>query len=97
MYCTCIDLEKAKNRVPRDKVYECMRKKGVVEKTVKMVMEMQPARPVVRTTCGDRGVWGGSVPRGSVHSIPVCISEWMCWHQISKIKKGGSYCLLMTQ
>lgn len=52
MYCAFIDLEKAYNRVPSDVVHMCLRKKDVIKKMVKMVMEMyRGARTMVWTKC----------------------------------------------
>ena len=40
LHCVFIDLEKAYDRVPRDEIWYCMRRKGVSEKYVRCVQEM---------------------------------------------------------
>ena len=53
LYFTFVDLEKAYDRVPRDLVYWCLRKKGIPEKLVRLVMATyQKAKTVVRTCYG---------------------------------------------
>ena len=51
MFLTFIDLEKAYERVPRDLVYWCLRRRGVPEKLVGLVeATYRGASTVVRTT-----------------------------------------------
>lgn len=53
LYFTFVDLEKAYDRVPRDLVYWCLRKKQVPEKLVRLVMATyQHSKTVVRTCYG---------------------------------------------
>ena len=53
LYWCFVDLEKAFDRVPREVVYWCLRKRGVPERLIGMIRSMYTgARTVVRTKCG---------------------------------------------
>ena len=53
VFCGFVDLEKAYDRVPREVLYRCLRRKGVSEKLVRMVMETwQDCKTAVRTIEG---------------------------------------------
>ena len=53
LYCCFVDLEKAYDRVPRELIWWCMRRKGIPEKLVRMVKEMyNGARTAVRAPGG---------------------------------------------
>src|SRR6266853_4742151 len=53
LYCCFVDLEKAYDRVPRELIWWCMRKRGVPEKLVRIVKEMyEGARTAVRVSGG---------------------------------------------
>ena len=39
LHCVFVDLEKAYERVPREELWHCMRKSGVVEKYVRIVQD----------------------------------------------------------
>ncbi|KAK3516990.1 hypothetical protein QTP70_029991, partial [Hemibagrus guttatus] len=50
---SCINLEKAYDRVPREELWYCMRKSGVAEKYVRVVQDMyERSRTVVRCAVG---------------------------------------------
>ena len=52
-YMVFIDLEKAYDRVPRQKVWRCMRKNGVTEKYVMIVQDMyEGVRTLVKSSVG---------------------------------------------
>lgn len=54
LYYGFVDLEKAYDRVPREVVYWCLRKRGVPERLINLVKEMyRGARTVVSTLFGD--------------------------------------------
>ena len=40
LHCVFVDLQKACDRVPREKLWYCMRKFGIVEKYVQLVQDM---------------------------------------------------------
>ena len=53
VFCGFVDLEKAYDHVPREVLYWCLRRKGVSEKLVRMVMETwQDCKTAVRTIEG---------------------------------------------
>ena len=53
LHCVLVDLEKAYDRVPREKLWYCMRKSGIVEKYVQLVQDMsEGSETVVRCVVG---------------------------------------------
>ena len=53
IHCTFIDLEKAYDRVRREELVWCMRKKKVSEKYIRLVLDMyKDAETVIRSTAG---------------------------------------------
>ncbi|KAK3521712.1 hypothetical protein QTP70_015816, partial [Hemibagrus guttatus] len=53
LHCVFVDLEKAYDRVPREKLWYCMRRSGVAEKYVRVVQDMyERSRTVVRCAVG---------------------------------------------
>ena len=52
LFLTFVDLEKAYDRVPRDLVYWCLRRRGVPEKLVRLVEATYHGASTVRTTLG---------------------------------------------
>ena len=54
LYCAFVDLEKAYDRVPREIVYWCLRKKGVPERLIQIIRNTyEGSKTMVRTTCGN--------------------------------------------
>ena len=53
LQCVFVNLEKAYNRVPREELWYCMRKSGIVEKYVQLVQDMyEGSETVVRCAVG---------------------------------------------
>ena len=47
LHCVFMDLEKAYNRVPREELWYCMRKSGIVEKYEQLVQDMYEGSEMV--------------------------------------------------
>ena len=53
LHCVFMDLEKVYDRVPREELWYCMRKSGIVEKYVQLVQDMyEESETVVRCAVG---------------------------------------------
>ena len=53
LHCVFVDLEKAYDRVPKEELWYCMRKSGIVEKYVQLVQDMcEESKTVVRCAVG---------------------------------------------
>ena len=52
LHCVFVDLEKAYNRVPREELWYCMRKSGILEKYVRLVQMYEESETVVRCAVG---------------------------------------------
>ena len=71
-----VDLEKAYDRIPREELWYCMRKSGIMEKYVQLVQHMyEGSETVVRCVVGTTESFKVKVelqPGISAKSVPVC-------------------------
>ena len=60
LHCVFVDLEKAHDRVPREELWYCMRKSGIVEKYVQLVQDMyEGSETVVRSSSSSSSSFEG--------------------------------------
>ena len=53
VFCGFMDLEKAYDRIPRKVIYRCLKRRGIPEKLVRLVMETyKETKTAVRTAQG---------------------------------------------
>ena len=76
LQCVFVDMEKANDKVPREEVWYCMRKSGLIEKCVRIVQDMYDdsttaVRCAVGLTEGVRGE-GGAASMIGFDSLFVC-------------------------
>ena len=64
--CVFVDLKKAYDRVPREELWYCLTKSGIVEKYVPLVQDMYERSETV-VSCAV-----GSTESFKVNSVPVC-------------------------
>ena len=77
---TFIDLEKAYDRVPREEIWRCMRKRNVQEKYVKLIQDMyRGCQTKVRSAAGESGSFNVDVGlhQVSVLSPYLFLISWM--------------------
>ena len=74
-HCVFVNLEKTYDRVPREELWYCMRKSGIVEKYVRLVQDIyEGSETVVRCAAGTTQSFKVKVGlhQGSAKSVLVC-------------------------
>ena len=72
LHCVFVDQEKAYGRVPREELWYCMKKSGIVEKYVRLVQDMyEESETVVRCALGPTESF--KVKVGLHHGSALCL------------------------
>ena len=97
LHCVFVDLEKAYDRVPREELWYCMRKSGIVEKYVQLVQDMyEGSETVVRCAVGTTECFQVKVELHQESALSPFLFAVIMDRQMDEIRREPSWTMLFA-